>query len=309
MNEQQFWKNFRLGKELDISGRFIYNGLRYLSEIETLYYDEEIFEILYNLSVGLERIIKIAVILIEHDENVDQEEFEKSLISHNHLDLLKRVNKKYNLPLATPHNDFLSLLSVFYKTHRYGRYSISSVSPSTQEKKLLHSYLEKHLNIQIKDNPPFEVTQNEDRIRKFIGKIVKKISISLFEVISQEARRLNIYTYEIRCNSKAAKIFLGKQFDFTEEDVLWKELLIFFMNTDEESGYINFLRKIDPLAFDPEMAGEYLQCFFSDEKKMEIIGELESLYSDIENPGERLEVLKIISNPNVYFDIEEDEMD
>ncbi|HPV20642.1 MAG TPA: hypothetical protein PK102_03300, partial [bacterium] len=76
MNSSLFWKNFNLGKELEISGAFIYNGLYRLHEIQTLYYDEEIFEVFYNLSVGLERLLKIAIILIEHDENMDQEKFE-----------------------------------------------------------------------------------------------------------------------------------------------------------------------------------------------------------------------------------------
>jgi hypothetical protein len=233
-----------------------------------LYYDEEVFEILYNLSVGLERLIKIAVILIEHDENLDQDEFEKSLISHNHLDLLKRVRKKYTLTIAGPHNDFLALLSTFYKTHRYGRYSISSVSPSSQEKKLFHSYLEKQLRVEIKDEFPFNITANDDKFRKFIGNIVGKIATNLFEIISKEALRLNIYTNEIRYNSKAAKIFLAKKFEFTEENVLWKELLIYFMNTDDVSGYLDFIKSIEPLGFDHSLVRDYLQCFSSDEKKI-----------------------------------------
>jgi hypothetical protein len=309
MNEQQFWKNFRLGKELDISGRFIYNGLRYFSEIETLYYDEEIFEILYNLSVGLERLIKIAVILIEHDENLDQDEFEKSLISHTHLDLLKRVRKKHTLTIAGPHNDFLALLSTFYKTHRYGRYSISSVSPSSQEKKLFHSYLEKQLRVEIKDVFPFNITSNDDKFRQFIGNIVGKIATNLFEIISKEALRLNIYTNEIRYNSKAAKVFLTKQFEFTKENVLWKELLIYFMSTDDVSGHLDFIKSIEPLGFDPTLVRDYLQCFFSDEKKIDVIGELEDLYLEIEKPEERLDQLRIIGDPNVIFDIDEDEIE
>lgn len=306
MNAWQFWKNFGLGTELDISGRFIYNGLHYFNEIETLYYDEEIFEILYSLSIGLERLIKIAVILIEHDDKVDRDEFEKSFINHNHLELIKRVRKKYDLPLANPHNEFFALLSTFYKTHRYGRYSIASVFSSSQEKKLFHSYLEKHLSVKIKDEFPFNITQNKNRFKKFIGKIVGKITTLLFDVISKEASRLNIYTSEIRYNSKATKIFLNKEFVFTNENVLWKELLIYFMNTDDESGYLKFIKDIEPLAFDPELIEDYLQCFYSDEKKIHVIEELEELYSEIENPGERLDMLNVIGNLHVYFDMDED---
>lgn len=64
MNRMEFWKNFKLGEELDISGSFIYNGLRYLHEMRTLHHETEIFEVLYNLAVGLERLLKVTVILI-----------------------------------------------------------------------------------------------------------------------------------------------------------------------------------------------------------------------------------------------------
>ncbi|MEO8149461.1 MAG: hypothetical protein ABI723_17610 [Bacteroidia bacterium] len=93
-NKDFFWKNFRLGTELQISGSFIYNGLYALNNMETFYYEEECFELLYNLSVGLERLMKVAVVLIEHDSTESQEEFEKTLITHNHFELLNRIKKK-----------------------------------------------------------------------------------------------------------------------------------------------------------------------------------------------------------------------
>jgi len=34
MNEAEFWKNFKLGKELDIAGSFIYNGLQTFHEMQ-----------------------------------------------------------------------------------------------------------------------------------------------------------------------------------------------------------------------------------------------------------------------------------
>ena len=54
MNEHQAWKNFNLGDELGLSGALIYNGLRQFHEMRTLDNLDEIFEFLYDLSVGLE---------------------------------------------------------------------------------------------------------------------------------------------------------------------------------------------------------------------------------------------------------------
>ncbi|WP_028298626.1 hypothetical protein [Olivibacter sitiensis] len=70
-NPIKFWKNFRLGTELQISGGLIYNGLCSFDQIEYFYYEHEVFEFLYSLSIGLERLEKIVVILTEHDEEMD----------------------------------------------------------------------------------------------------------------------------------------------------------------------------------------------------------------------------------------------
>lgn len=83
-----------LGEELHISGAFIYNGLRRFHEMKQLGFTDEVFEVLYNLSVGLERLLKIAVVLVDHNDVVDQEELEKSLITHNHLKLLDRIKEE-----------------------------------------------------------------------------------------------------------------------------------------------------------------------------------------------------------------------
>lgn len=49
LNEPDFyWKNWRLGTELQISGTFIYNALYYLDTLEYLHHEEDIFELLYN---------------------------------------------------------------------------------------------------------------------------------------------------------------------------------------------------------------------------------------------------------------------
>src|SRR5947199_41742 len=109
---------------------------------------DEIFEVFYNISVGLERLLKIAVVLVEH---------------------------------------------------------------------------------------------NDERYRNYIRKIVMKISGVLYNVVKTSAYDLNLYTYELRHGSRAETIFLG-QSDLPSEDVLWKELLIFFMNTKSSSGLLKFLR-------------------------------------------------------------------
>lgn len=308
MKPTQFWKNFKLGEEVSISGAFIYNGMRRFHEIRKLDYTDEVFEALYNLSVGFERLLKISVVLLEHDDAIDQEELEKSLITHNHLDLLNRVKKHVPVNLTSPHNDLLSLLGTFYKSLRYDRFSLSSAYDFKREMEALCDLLRKHLKVDIRHDTPLLGTQNEDRYRRFIRRTVLKISKTLYKVVENRASALNLYTYELRSGSKAETVFL-REVDISDEDVLWKELLVFFMNTKSTSGYLEFLRGIPPLDFDPELVGDYLDCFQSDTAKAFVMDELEHHYEELGEKGNRLELMRIIDAPNVCFDSPEDEED
>ncbi len=241
MKRDQAWKNFNLGQELSVSGAFIYNGLRRFHEMRVLDNTDEIFEFLYNIAVGLERLLKIVVVLMEHNEDTDQDAREKSLITHNHLELLKRVKQHSKLNLGTPHNEFLALLGTFYKTLRYDRFTLSSVHDPKCERDVLCRFLGKHLQVDLEQSSQLFGTPNESRYRNYIRKIVTKISGVLYEVVQTRASELNLYTNELRHGSRAETIFLGKA-DLPSEEVLWKELLIFFMNTKSSSGIIEFLR-------------------------------------------------------------------
>src|SRR3546814_6147992 len=77
MSRSELWKNFRLGEELDVTGTFIYNGLRRFHELHKLDYSADLFEVFYQLSVGIERLMKIALVLLEHDDANDQDALEK----------------------------------------------------------------------------------------------------------------------------------------------------------------------------------------------------------------------------------------
>lgn len=303
MKRDEYWKNFKLGKELDISGRFIYNGLQTFHEMQHFAYEEEIFEFLYNISVGIERLLKIAVILIEHNDTVDQSAFEESLITHNHGELLRRVKKVHQLNFSSNHNEFLSLLSKFYKTSRYGRYNLAAMDIDDWEKTEFVNFLNKGLSLSIDTKTPFGVTSNDERIKKYIGKTVGKICNDLYKIISQEARRLNIYTYEIRYPSKAFKIFMAKEYNFEKEDILRRELLIYFVNSDDGGDQSRFLRSITPLSFDPGLEADYIACFDSNIKATGVMDELEALYEDeVEDVQDRKGALEAIGSAYLYYD-------
>lgn len=149
MPPDEYGKNFNLGTELDIAGRFLFNGLQAFHEMEHFAAEEDAFEFLYSVAVGVERLLKIAVILIEHDSAIDQDAFEKSLITHTHQELVLRLRAKHDLKFPAQENEFIALLGRFYTSQRYGRYSLDSVFAPTQERDELVRFLEKHIDIKI----------------------------------------------------------------------------------------------------------------------------------------------------------------
>jgi hypothetical protein len=307
MKPTDFWKNFTLGEEISVSGNFIYNGLRRYHEMSTLDYVDEIFEFFYNLSIGFERLLKIAIVLFEHSDSINQEELEKSLITHNHLDLLTRLKKHIEVNLGAPQIDLLNMFGTFYRSFRYDRFSLTSIFDRNKECKLLYSLLQKHLNADVPSKIDIIGTENKDRYRNFIHKNVIKISRILYKIIKDRAGQLNLYTDELRNGSKSESIFL-REIKISNEDILWKELLIFFMNTKETSKYFEFLRGIPPLDFDPALLNDYLDCFKSDSLKSQVMDELEHHYEEMEGKkSERLELMSIIGNHNFDFDIGEED--
>lgn len=308
MSASDFWKNFQLGEEVHIAGSFIYNGLRRFHELQLLDHPDELFEFLYDLSVGVERLLKIVVVLYEHTATIDQDALEKSLITHNHLDLLARVRKHLSINFSKPQIELLQLLSSFYKTLRYDRFTLKSGYKGNREAEAVRKLLSKHLHVEFPVRDLLGTT-NEDQYRSFISRTILKISQTLYKIIDDRSSALGLYTYELRHGSKAESVFL-RAVKIGDEDVLWKELLIFFMNVDSSTGYLKLLKGIEPLGFDPALVSDYLDCFKSDASKATVMDELEFHYEEMA-PDERklrLKMMGIIGAPAVYFyDDDEDE--
>ncbi len=307
MTPEQFWKNFNLLDEVSIAGAFVYNGLRRFHEMQHLEHTDELFEFFYNLSVGIERLLKVAIILLEHDQTKDVEKLEQSLITHSHLELLGRIKRHSKINFGPVHNEFLALLSTFYRSHRYNRFLASSVHQRDQEKVALMHFLSKHLDVDFQTGPLLGIA-NEPRYRKFIRKVVIKITEALYVVVRDAAQNQNLYTYELRHDSRAESVFLGNA-DLPTEDVAWKELVVYLVNTKDNGGALEHIRSIPPLEFDPALVQDYLESFRTATMSSEVSDLVETLYWDIDNEekGERLNMLSAIAEPHVYFDFDEDD--
>ena len=79
------------------------------------------------------------------------------------------------------------------------------------------------------------------------------------------------------------------------------------MNTKDEGGALDFIRSIPPLEFDPALLQDYLESLRTATMSSEVTDLVETLYWDIEGDqrSERLNMLSLIANPQVDFDIGE----
>lgn len=305
MDSSTFWKNFNLGTELQISGSFIYNGLLVFDEMETFYHEEEIFEFLYNVSVGIERLLKINVILIEHTNEMNQDAFFESIRNHNHQKLLKSISDKYNLKASKPKNAFIQLLNNFYNEMRYDRYTNKDPLNNDKEKKSLIKFIEKYLKIKI-NNDFLSVSQNNKSTKQFIGEVIKSITAEQYKIVTKEATRLNIYIDDIRRYSKAYKIFILEQFNFEFENRVQKELFLKFLSDNKSSPLIAFVKEFEPLEFDCYDENYYAKCMFKKLETLNLDGEMELLDENVENIEERIDFLENIGDDMVRFDSEEE---
>lgn len=306
-----FWKNFRLGTELQIAGSFIYNALYTLESMETFYYEAECFEFLYNASVGIERLQKIAIILIEHDGSKSQEEFERSLITHNNLELFHRIKTQREIKHGKQHVKFLALLDTFYNSTRYDRYNLSSVYRPPQDQKGLIKFISEELKIEIKTELPFS-TGVTDNIKKFVGKLVGKLTTQLYNIVVREAHRIGTATYEIAYDSKAYKIFMAKEFDFTKEKLMQREVALFLIKNLPTDELKKIIDSIEPLEFGQLHTNKYFKSMFDFHKDRSVMDEMEYLYEENKIKHDRVEsVMTIGSNINFdfleYFDEEPDD--
>ena len=306
MDDSWVWKSVSLSRELSVSGSFLYNGLKIFHEIEILDYEEEIFEFLYNIAVGIERLAKIAVVLIEHHDVNDQNKFEKSLITHTPSALIERVKKAHTINLKSSHNSFTNLLGDFYNNCRYSRFRLNELRERVTEESLFKKYLTEQLNFVFEhDTGSIFNNLNNNKIRVSVGKVVGHIADQLFNIVWQEARQQNMYTYELRHNSKAYKIFMRKEYDFLKEEALAKEVMIALLNNRENTGVIGLMRNVEPITLDCSTKYQ-LQCLLNDKIKLEHLDDLDAFYENVEDINKRKEMLDVVGNPYCYFPDEEE---
>lgn len=299
MRPEYNWKNFRLGTELQIAGAYIYNALNVFDKMRSLYYEEECFEFLYNASVGIERLQKILLILLEKVEPDAQPEFEDSLITHNHVHLMDRISALIKIKPNGPHVKFLSVLTEFYSYTRYSRYRMVSAYEEGHDRRAIIKFLQEELNVII-DNESLMPTLLDKRMKNYVFNLIGKIASLYYEAIENEARMHNIFTYELTSGSKAYKIFRCKEYNFEKERLLKRELLNFLFHIDEKDGLIKLIREIQPLPFDIPNPDDIVKTLIYDRIDHFMMDEMEYLYGENVFDKERYDAICILGE-GYYF--------
>ncbi|EOO23360.1 hypothetical protein ICM_05521 [Bacillus cereus BAG1X2-3] len=302
--EEHFhYRNFKMGIELDIAGTFLYDGINSLRSMDNFEVESEVFSFLYHISVGIERLQKIIIVL--NEEIKDIKEFEDSLKTHSHQGLHNRIKENRNVDFNSRQNEFLSLVSDFYNNSRYNNYLVSTAID--RDIKAIKKFLDKHTEEILNEN---YFGENLDRRKEILGRVIGSIVKEYYSLIQKICGEKNIYTDEVRADSKALQIFLRKYQKnslstiLKEEGIAVKELLIYLSNSEENSDFMDFLRGIEPLGIDIANIKGYISSIINGKVPQDLIYEIEELYCDEDIKAElknRLVQLEIIGNKHINF--------
>lgn len=306
------YKNFNMGTELDIAGVFIYDGMKTFNDLHEIYYESDTFSVLYHFAVGIERLQKVLVVLIDNITEEQVKEFEESLITHSQQALHERIISKTDIKFTSRENGFLALLSNFYKEGRYNRFNVGSNIDF--ENDIFIKYIERNC-----EEKYFQIDQFNGRglllnehIKKIIGKTVGKISITYYDEIRKYAGMRNIYTDELRVEHKAQKVFLDSKLAnnslyemLLKEKHLKEEIIVYLCNAELKGGLSKLIKGIEPLNLNDWNLAEIISMLVNDNCSLEVIYALEDempeKYSKSELK-ERTQMLDLIECSNIDFD-------
>ena len=311
MNQRWKYKNFNMVIELDIAGEFIYNGIHEFCRLKYISNEGPTFASLYNMAVGIERLEKIVYVLWTLDDEVDETKFEKELITHSHTglrDKIKEVLKLHNekIEFSKQENALFELLCGFYNTARYMRFNIDG--DWNKEIELIRTFLKSDSNY-VETNTEFfygsciEVNEN---VKKLFGRTLKSIAAKYYELVIKGSSKNQTYTYELRSDSKASKIFYSQKKslikDQNNEYLAVKELLIYLRNSKDKTSFLKYVDEIEALGFDPANLITYLSDITRGIIPQELVDEAEYLYGELDKPYDREKLISLFAEENVMFE-------
>lgn len=284
-----------IGHELHFAGIAIYNGLFRFDGVHAFNHPAITFEILYSFSIGLERLIKIGILYAEDPSaryDAHQiESLEQSLITHDVLGLHHRWvdrtghnRQKFKGSV----NAFLQMLSKFYKSQRYARFSLSHPYSGTEEHSSLISFISAHI-LQRKEAPSSnEVFLNNAEIRKKLGRIVERIVHPIMEQIYRCCDENDIFIYEFLFLPRGSWVYnqSKRALNFNRYNQLKLEVLYYFFHKNRDVSKSVPALSLEDLDFD-----SLLDFIVRDDHTMGIHSQIEEMIElDMEEGGPNWEM-------------------
>lgn len=302
-----------MANELDVAGEFIYAAIDKFNKMNNFDQVGDNFFFLYHLAVGIERVQKILLVIINDVERDEIEDFLEEIKSHNHMMLHGKIKEKVNISFSKEQNDLLNLLSEFYNAERYARFNFFSYN--FKDRDLLTEYVQKYCkNISFDYSLCKKTPLNTDEVKEFFGRVIGRLCQKYYKLIEEESRNRNIYCYELRYNSAAERVFCGNedkgsyQKKIDKEKRAIKELLLYLRSPQEMNKFIEHMDQIESLPFDIALIQEYVADLCNKTVSVDLIDEVDFMYEEfVEDKREREEMVSLIGDKGVMFDWEEEE--
>ncbi|EMB73116.1 TPA: hypothetical protein ACPQXX_001373 [Streptococcus mutans] len=307
-SKEWYYKNFNMVSELDISGEFLYTGISIVNNMSSITPEmpTELFLALYNISVGIERLQKIILVLWVFNKDDSIEDFSENIKIHNHVELHNRIEKAINKKtnFNKQEHQFLELLKEFYSNARYDRFSEVG---NNWEYKLISKFFSDNQIGYEKSVSDSRVILINNSIRKLIGRVLSKIVKKYYLLVEEGSSKSGTYSYELRNDSKAQKIFLhmensrGLSSIKIDERIALSEILIYLRNTSDKSSYLKFIEGISPLNFDKMEISGYLSVILLENRvPQHLIDEIDYIYTEEDiDVRERIANLDLLTKGNM----------
>ena len=278
--------NFSIRQELQISGALLWKSINALSKI---YFNvdgtannhlvEYPFFTLYFASQGIERMQKAIVELVCKKNHISEKEKDgvyDLLMSHAYDRLNNWIEEKENIKLNTNCRKLIDILTRFYNTVRYARYTDESYQKSTTP--------EYDLLFELKS--PNSSDLNND-IKNNFGNCLGKLASMYFDVYNKLCSDLNIYAYELEYDSAACIVYWHSQKnnnlykEFLRRQNAKKEILYWLMKEASKYPKYSFATE-DTLNFDANSVERYLwELIFNSEDGQDCYDEVDCLYDEL----------------------------
>lgn len=285
LTELEYFKNFNIGKEIDLAGTFAYNALSILNTTQDVYLNDQIFMFLYNASVSVERMQKCVLFMYGSYNGSEIEQFAETIKIHDHQNLQCKINSHTKKKLSEEQNALLILLRNFYADGRYSNYSTDN---AYDYKSALENFVKHYYDASMVKTHFFrDDTYISEEAKERIGRTLGKLLCYYYDLIKEKAHELNLYTYELRDGSPAERVFLNtfpknslQAINASERNAL-AELIVYLITNKASTGYLNYVRGLEPLDLDPHLVPEYLADIMNRQIPQSLVDEVESIYENM----------------------------